>query len=261
MKSFKSFLKFSLSISALLFLFVSIASAQFFRIGSRPVQPEVYFWENYANRGPQAASDKLYYKTYAVLGDFDGTPYVLDSLSSARVVDLKGDVFEVRYFNVDAYSDEFIVSKTNDVKDEDYIWLNKKEIDYIIVADISGDAKVNRYFKNIDFIDESLGICEVLFNDEEIGIQVYRKHTRRFTDARKGTNIVADKPARFGKSEDIYVYKKMQGLKKVKNEKAFLKLFGDDQKRVKGLIKEMNLDYRNPDHLTNIFKAFPEINI
>lgn len=253
--------RFIITTAALILLFVSSATAQFFRIASRPVQPEMAFWQNNANRGPKEVDDRLYYKTYNALGDFDGTPYVLDSLSSARVVDIQGDVFEVRYFNIDAYSDQFVVSKTNNIADEDYIWLNKKDIDYVVVADISGEAKVNRYYKNIEFIDESLGICEVLFNGEEIGIQVYRKPIRRFVDARKGTNIVADKPARFGKSEDIYIYKEKEGLKKIKNQKAFIKLFGDNQKKVKSLIKEMKLDYRNPLHLDNIFTAFPDLSV
>lgn len=254
-------LKFILSSAVLLLVFANSASAQFFRIASRPVQPEMAFWQNNANRGPKEVDDRLYYKTYNALGEFNGTPYVLDSLSSARVVNIQGDVFEVRYFNVDAYSDQFVVSKTNNLADEDYIWLNKNDIDYVIVADISGEGKVNRYYKNIELINEPLGICEVLFNDEEIGVQVYRKPIRRFVDARKGTNIVADKPARFGKSEEIYVYKVKEGLKKVKNEKAFLKLFGENEKKVKSLIKEMKLDYRNPLHLNNIFAAFPDLSI
>ena len=256
-----SLLKSVLSIVALLVFFASTATAQFFRIGSRPVQPEIAIWEMLGNQSAKQVENRLYYKSYGVLGDYSGTPYVLDSLSTARVVDSKGDIYEVRYFNVDAYSDEFIVSKTNNLADEDYIWLNKKEIDFVIVANTSGNDKSKRYFKNIEFIDEPLGICEVLFNNEEIGIQVYRKHNRKFTDAIQGTNIIADRPPRFGKSEYIYVFKVKEGLVRVKNEKAFVKLFGENKKKVKKLIKEMKLDYRNPDHLINIFLAFPNLSL
>lgn len=261
MKSISPIFKYLLGTTIVSLVFVSSLSAQFFKVASRPVQPGIGFWRDNANRNDNSKESNLYYKNYASLGEYNGTPYVLDSLSAARVVDLKGDVFEVRYFNIDAYSDEFIVSKTNNFTDEDYIWLNKKNIDYVVVADISGEGKVNRYFKNIELIDESLGICEVLINDEENGIQVYRKHNRRFTDVRKGTNIIADKPARFGSYEEIYVYKVKEGLKRIKNEKAFLKLFGDDAKKVKKLMKELNLDYDKSEDLETIFRAFPEIEL
>lgn len=232
--------------------------AQFFRVNSRPVQPEVLFWQQVGDRNGREKLDDGVYKSYEELGTYFGTPYILDSLSTGKIVDMGGAVYKANYLNVDAYSDEFIMSKTNNLADRDYIWPEKLSIDYIEVLDTSSGSPVNRIFKYIpfEFRGVVLGICEILYANEELGIQVQLKHNRHFRDSGRSTNLFQGTPAKFIASEWVFVFKEGEGLTRIKKEKDFLNLFGEDASKVKKLMNEMNLDYTNAAHLSQIFRAF-----
>lgn len=257
MNSFKSIL--SLGAFLLLLIPLSDLSAQFFRVNSRPVQPEVLFWQQVGDRNGREKLDDGQYTSYEELGNYIGSPYLLESLSAGKIVDMGGAVYKANYLNVDAYSDEFIMSKTNNLADNDYIWPEKRSIDYIEVLDTSSGRPIDRVFKYIplEYRGETLGICEILYANEDLGIQVQLKHRRLFKDAGRSTNLFAGTPAKFTDSEWMFVFQEGEGLTRIKKEKDFLELFGNDAKKVEKLMREMNLDYKNSAHLSQIFSAFP----
>lgn len=234
--------------------------AQSFRVANNAIQPESQLYGNIQTRFAISDSKNKEIDSYSKLGSYDGSPYIFESNYPVHIVDIYGERFNSQYFNIDAYMDQFILSKKPSMEEEEYIWLQKEEIRYVIVVDLSNmSIPKERYFKYVKskVDEEPIGICEVIYNDSKSGIQVISKNDVTLVRARPATNgISADVPAKFRKNRNYYILDEATGLIAIKKEKDFHNLFGDDKKNVKRLMKEGNLDYRNPKHLEEIFKLF-----
>lgn len=248
---------FTLLVTIIGLLSVDLLTAQVIRNQSQPTQANFLSFQAQQQRFGKRNANSSANNTYATIGEFDGSPFVFSSPVPATIVSNDGERFRVRYFSVDAYTDEFVVSEEAELSMDNYIWLEKGEIDRVEVEEKTDESVQIRTFVHIKAGEKSepLGICEVLYSDEENGMQILKKHEAKFIRGRKGTNVIADVPPKFRSGEEMYSLVQGEGLNKLKKEKDFIKLFGSDQKRVKSMMKKMKLDYQDPKDIQYIFSS------
>lgn len=219
--------------------------------------------QNYANslesfRTESASNMNL--RTYSQLGDYTGSPFAFENFEQAIIYTKAGDNKGVKYFNFDAYSNRFVISEGNGVTQNDFLWLNNAQIDKVIV-ELDGGAKLKilTLEPSVRFKNEA-SIIELLYGEE--GIRFVRKYDKKYNPPRESnsgyTSSNASK-ARFRSNEEVYFIEVTKDPVYLKNDKAFAKLFGDQEKDVRKFMKKEKLDFDNPQHLPIIMANFPLI--
>lgn len=247
------------------FLFASLLlfetlQAQVIRNQSQPTQASFLSFQAQQQRFGQRNSSLNARNTYEAIGEFDGSPYVFAEAVPATIVAKDGERFRVRFFSVDVYTNEYVVSEEKVLSMDTYIWLQKSELDRVEVEVKSDESTYLRIFKEINagIGEDKLGICEILYQNEERGIQIIKKYEATYIRGRKGTNVIADVPPKFRSTSEVYSLTKSNGLQHLKKAKDFHKLFDSNEKEVKSFMKRERLAF---DESIDIAKVFAQFNL
>jgi hypothetical protein len=224
---------------------------------SLPLQAQL-FPQDYLESFRSASAKNLNTQTYSQLGDYTGSPFIYDDFQQAVIFTKAGEEKRVPFFNLDAYSNRYVISEGNGVDKNNFLWLNSDQIEKVTVEIDGGITLQTLYLETSLKSKNESAIVELLYGEGDIKfVRKYEKEYSKQSNFNTGYTSSNDAKARFKSGDEVYFVRRTFEPISLKNSKAFAKLYGKKDKEVRKFMKKQKLDYDNPEHLPIILASYP----
>nr|WP_321234345.1 hypothetical protein [uncultured Psychroserpens sp.] len=175
-----------------------------------------------------------------------GTPYIIDDFTPARVSADQNKIFNLRY---NAVSDQMEVQS-----DKNTIQAINRNIEGVTITFL----KDNKTYQSLNYINED-GIAErgyfIHVNSPDSKVNLLLKESKKFIERQPAKSSYQEtKPARFKKVDDVYyiILKNKTAQILPEKKKDILKLFPENSDKVASFIKSNKIKVSKREHLIKL---------